>query len=291
MDYEIEIKLPCASVEQLTHTHLSIERTRARHFEDNWVYKLPDGKLRKGQYLRVRFVGNGDGAGRRHAGMLTYKGKSRRTSEDSKGRNRGKKVREEVETLIGQPAKTVKILKRLGFTRSFRYQKYRTSFAVTLPDDRVVLATFDETPIGNFIELEGDASAIETVATELGYPPSAFISESYVELQFARCAAKGEPLSDMVFPKNMRPKSTESRRGRSERTKSKGRAGKGARPVAGEPVPAPAAAPRHRAVVAASRPISMRRGTGNSPLSSTPSIAEPAPERVRERPENTAAGN
>lgn len=212
VDYEVEVKLPCDELSRLTEAGLTLERTRARHFEDNWVFKLPDGKLRKGQYLRVRHTGNGDGAGRRHAGVLTYKGKSRRTNADAKGKYKGKKVREEVETTVGQPAKTVKILKRLGFQRSFRYQKFRTCYTVRLEDGRSILATFDESPIGNYIELEGDAAAIELVASQLGYPASAFISESYVEMQVARCASKGEPLTDLVFPKKKKVKKPDPRK-------------------------------------------------------------------------------
>lgn len=212
VDYEVEVKLLCDDVSRLTEAGLKLERTRARYFEDNWVFKLPDGKLRKGQYLRVRHTGNGYGAGRRHAGVLTYKGKSRRTAADAKGKYKGKKVREEVETTVGQPDKTVKILKRLGFQRSFRYQKFRTCYLVRLDDGRTLQATFDETPIGNYIELEGDAAAIEVVASQIGYPTSAFISESYVEMQVARCASKGEPLADLVFPKPKKTKKPDGRK-------------------------------------------------------------------------------
>lgn len=213
IDYEVEVKLPCDDLTRLTEAGLSLERSKARHFEDNWVFKLPDGKLRKGQYLRVRHTGNGDGVGRLRAGVLTYKGKSRRTSADAKGKYKGKKVREEVETAVGQPAKTVKILKRLGFQRSFRYQKFRTCYVVRLDDGRTLQATFDETPLGNYIELEGDAAAIEVVASQIGYPPSAFISESYVEMQVARCASRGEQLSDLVFPKPKKAKKPAARKG------------------------------------------------------------------------------
>jgi len=200
VDMEVEIKLPCDELSWLVEAGLDLEVVEERHFEDNWVYKLPDGKLRKGQYLRVRYVGDGDGAGRRHEGKLTYKGKSRReTAAAANGRHKGKKVREEIETTVEQPFKVVKIFKRLGLLRSFRYQKYRTIYSVTLDDGRSLLAMFDETPIGNFLELEGDSAIIEAVAKELGYPKSAFMSESYVEMQVARCAARGAALSDMVF--------------------------------------------------------------------------------------------
>src|SRR5262245_55517315 len=76
VDMEVGIKLPCDEQSWLVDAGLDLEVVEDRHFEDNWVYKLPDGKLRKRQYLRVRYVGDGDGAGRRHEGKLTYKGKS-----------------------------------------------------------------------------------------------------------------------------------------------------------------------------------------------------------------------
>ncbi len=208
IDMEVEIKLPCDDVSCLVEGGLSLEVVEERHFEDNWVYKLPDGKLRKGQYLRVRYVGNGDGAGRHKEGQLTYKGKPRRMPVATATRkHKGKKVREEIETSVGQPNKVVKIFKRLGLVRSFRYQKHRTVYSVALDDGRSLLAMFDETPIGNFLELEGDAGAIEAVAAKIGYAPATFISESYVEMQVTRCAARGVPLSDMVFePAKKKPK-------------------------------------------------------------------------------------
>src|SRR5687767_10216004 len=95
VDFEVEVKIPCEDVEQVAGAGLEIEEVEPRYFEDNWVYRLPDGNLRKGQYLRVRYRGDGDGAGRRHEGVLTYKGKSRRTSAASKAKHKGKKVREE----------------------------------------------------------------------------------------------------------------------------------------------------------------------------------------------------
>jgi adenylate cyclase class 2 len=90
-------------------------------------------------------------------------------------------------------------MKRLGLQRSFRYQKYRTVYRVTLADERSLLAMYDETPIGNFLELEGEASVIEAVADAIGFQQASFISESYVEMQVARSASRGEPLGDMIF--------------------------------------------------------------------------------------------
>ena len=199
VDVEVEVKLPCDDVACLSDAGLELERVKARYFEDNWVYELPDGKLRKGQYLRIRYVGDGNGSGRNHAGLLTYKGKSKRESDESKRKNKGRKVREEIETPVGKPSKLVKIFKRLGLRRSFRYQKYRTIYRVQLDEERSLLAMFDETPIGNFLELEGDAATIESVARRLGYRRKDWIPLSYVELQHALCVERGESLRDMVF--------------------------------------------------------------------------------------------
>jgi len=201
-DVEVEVKLRCDDIACLTEAGLDLEAVHERHFEDNWVYELPDGKLRKGQYLRIRYTGNGDSTVRaRHGhGVLTYKGKARADGASQKGKNKGKKVREEIETTIGRPTKMVKILNRLGLRRSFRYQKYRSVYRVTLDDNRKLLAMFDETPIGNFLELEGDAEVIELVASRIGFKPDAYVADSYVEMQLARCIARGEPLTDMVFP-------------------------------------------------------------------------------------------
>ena len=216
-DFEVEIKLPCEDLACLTEAGLELEQVESRHFEDNWIYKLPDGKLRKGQYLRIRYVGNGDGAGKRHEGVLTYKGKSRRESAASKGKGKGKKVREELETSIGQPNKVVKIFKRLGLERSFRYQKYRSVYRVSLDDGRSLLAMFDETPIGNFLELEGDPAVIESVARKLGYRVKDYITDSYVELQIARCASRGVALTDMMIE----PKKAAAARKRTSRAPAK----------------------------------------------------------------------
>lgn len=199
-DVEVEVKLRCDDIARLTEAGLDLEPVQERHFEDNWVYELPDGKLRKGQYLRIRYTGNGDSTARARQGVLTYKGKARADGASQKGKNKGKKVREEIETMIGRPTKMVKILNRLGLRRSFRYQKYRSVHRVTLDDSRNLLAMFDETPIGNFLELEGDAEVIELVASRIGFKPDAYVADSYVEMQLARCIARGEPFTDMVFP-------------------------------------------------------------------------------------------
>jgi adenylate cyclase class 2 len=55
--------------------------------------------------------------------------------------------------------------KGLRYEPSFRYEKYRTEFA---REGEAGVAVLGETPIGNFIELEGPGRWIDTTAREPG---------------------------------------------------------------------------------------------------------------------------
>jgi hypothetical protein len=58
---------------------------------------------------------------------------------------------------------------------------------------------FDETPLGNFAELEGAEEAIAEALHILGVKPESYILESYLALQTIFCQAQGRELEDMVF--------------------------------------------------------------------------------------------
>jgi hypothetical protein len=58
----------------------------------------------------------------------------------------------------------------------------------------------DETPIGEFLELEGPPSAIDRMAKLLGYSRSDYITKSYLALYLAQCRKKGLVAGDMLFP-------------------------------------------------------------------------------------------
>ena len=62
------------------------------------------------------------------------------------------KSREERETAVEDPEAVRAILARLGYRPLFRYQKYRESWTHRGQEVEV-----DETPIGVFLEIEGDA--------------------------------------------------------------------------------------------------------------------------------------
>src|SRR5437016_10998091 len=60
------------------------------------------------------------------------------------------KVREELETIVGDGLLLLRVLEELGFRVWFRYQKYREEFA-----HECVTVALDETPVGTFVEIEG----------------------------------------------------------------------------------------------------------------------------------------
>lgn len=161
---ETEIKLKVASLEAAREALVGIgaQATRARHIEDNLLFDFEGGVLRgRGQLLRLRETPSG--------AVLTFKGPYR--VED------GLKSREEIEAASAEGSALRAILNRLGFVPVFRYQKYREAYA--WQGLEIVL---DETPIGNFLEIEGDAAGIHAAATALGFGPEDYLTDSYAAL-------------------------------------------------------------------------------------------------------------
>ena len=104
------------------------------------------------------------------------------------------KVREEIESTAGNSSNLVKILERLGLEIWFRYEKYREEFTC-----KEVIVAIDETPVGIFIELEGEESEIHQIATSLGWRQEDYILDSYRDIFLKESNTKGFGTSDMVF--------------------------------------------------------------------------------------------
>jgi adenylate cyclase class 2 len=169
LNLEIEVKLACDDLDRLRQGGLSLKLEKPRHFEDNWLLDLPDKPLfRLGAALRVRSV-NGRGS-------VTYKGIVRQTHESRL------KVREEIETAVDEPERLIELFERLGYQRSFRYQKYRTGYSVDL-GVRKLKVELDETPMGSFIEIEGDEVSVLKALEAAGFTQTDIIRESYPELR------------------------------------------------------------------------------------------------------------
>lgn len=185
--HEIEVKLRYESVAQLEAAGLRLELETARHFEDNWLLDTADRQLSaRAAILRVR-----EAAGR---GALTYKAKADPAKVTTQF-----KARIEIETQLDDPQSAVTLLEQLGYRKWFRYQKYRTVYRVLLPSGANLHVMFDETPLGNFAELEGAETALAEAVQLLGVRREAYILDSYLALQIAACQARGRELEDMIF--------------------------------------------------------------------------------------------
>lgn len=182
---EIEVKIACDSLDPLRDAGLDLRLERPRHFEDNWLMDWPDQSLLKqGAALRVRSVEG--------AGWVTFKGVVQESHRSPL------KVREEIEAETNAPHRMVEMLERVGLQRAFRYQKYRTIYTLALDGSELEIV-FDETPMGNFIEIEGDESGVLRALELAGFSSSDIIRESYPELQAARCRERGVDLEDLIF--------------------------------------------------------------------------------------------
>jgi adenylate cyclase, class 2 len=220
MARETEIKLRVADVAEFRK---KLKRVGARTVaagsgkvhEWNTLYDTAEQELRgKDLLLRVRVETPTDGvtAKRGKRFLLTFKGpvngrsafagSAKRSAEDVlHGGNH--KVREEIELEVGNAKALGAIFAGLGMRESFHYEKYRTTFR--MPESarwaKKLLIELDETPIGNFVELEGPAAAIDRVAKLLGYSKDEYVLTNYLRLHAEECTKRGEKVGDMKFRK------------------------------------------------------------------------------------------
>ena len=179
--HEVEIKFRIADLESLTSTlksagfHLITPRTH----EMNTLYDLPGRTLRaRGALLRLRQYGE--------KWTLTYK---------DKGSNGGKhKSRPEIESQVQNGPAMDQILRALGFEPVFSYEKFRTEW--TDQQEHVVV---DETPIGNFGEIEDEPGWIDRVAAKLRVNEDQYIKASYSELFQQWKQNTGSEAAHMLF--------------------------------------------------------------------------------------------
>lgn len=104
------------------------------------------------------------------------------------------KLREEIETVVGDGAILLRVLEELGLHVWFRYEKYREEFS-----HEDVIVAIDETPVGVFVEIEGGEVGIAAMAEALGRTPADYIVDSYRCLYLKHREARGLTGADMVF--------------------------------------------------------------------------------------------
>jgi len=85
--------------------------------------------------------------------------------------------RVELETVVEDGKAMNMILHALGYSPSFRYEKFRAEWT----DGRGQVVV-DETPIGNFCEIEGPPRWIDITAKKLGVGRENYITKNYATL-------------------------------------------------------------------------------------------------------------
>jgi adenylate cyclase, class 2 len=177
---EIEIKFLVPDLKALEQKLRKLgfhQQTSSTH-EINTLYDLPGQKLRrKGELLRLRNYGG--------KWKLTHKAKGKPGRHKSRG---------ELETGVSDGKQMDAMLRALGYSPSFVYEKFRAEWR----DDQghVVL---DRTPIGNLAEIEGKSRWIDRIARELGVKPADYITKSYAELFFDWKRKTGSKAENMTL--------------------------------------------------------------------------------------------
>jgi adenylate cyclase, class 2 len=214
MATEIEIKLAIRDGKKLGRAlkRLGVKAANPkapRMHEVNLIFDTPDGGLAKhGQLLRIRTEtpASAKKGGRIKAAartVLTFKSppEALAIGDVGPGAGRRHKVREEIETELTDGATMRRIFEGLGLRGWFRYEKYRTTYVLPGRQGwaKGLLIEVDETPIGVFVELEGNAAAIDRAAKELGYSARDYVLKNYLVLYVEECKRRGESPKDMLF--------------------------------------------------------------------------------------------
>jgi adenylate cyclase class 2 len=184
MPVETEIKFRIDDLAALTQRlqaagfHLHTPRS----FESNVLYDTPDRSMRaRTEILRIRS----------YAGRFTVTHK--RLPDVGPGEDTHKH-RIETETEVADGAALEQIFFSLGLVAAFRYEKWRAEWT-----DGEGHCVVDETPIGNYAELEGSAEWIDRAAARLGVAPARYITLSYGRLFDLWRAEHHSAAEDLTF--------------------------------------------------------------------------------------------
>ena len=178
LEREIKLRFDSAGAARAAVLAAGATPVHARRLQEDCLLDTADDLLRRRRcVLRVRMESG--------KSFLTFKGPVQSTIV---------KLRQELETIIGDGPLLVRILEELGFRVWFRCQKYREEFAL---DD--VIVAVDETPVGVFVEIEGGDLGIVETALALGRGPADYLLDSYRGLFVRHCEQRGVPPTDMLF--------------------------------------------------------------------------------------------
>lgn len=161
---EIEVKIKVQDLEGTRDKleSLGAQLFKSRYYEENIMYDYAEQTLYSKQHaLRLRTI--------QKKSFLTFKG--------PKQQSRKFKIRPEFETEVKNNKHMKKILQALGLIPVFQYKKHRTVYK-----HKQLTICLDETPVGNYMELEGERSDIVKMASALGFSKDEFLKTDYIEL-------------------------------------------------------------------------------------------------------------
>jgi len=178
MAVETEIKFRVVDVPGLTRRlqEAGFRLQTPRAFESNVLYDTPDRQMRaRTEILRIRsYAGRWTVTHKRVLNPEIPGDRPLLQSLDSEDRH---KHRIETETEVSDGNALVTIFLSLGLVAAFRYEKWRTEWT-----DGEGHCVVDETPIGDYAELEGPSEWIDRTAVKLGVELVDYLTLSYGRL-------------------------------------------------------------------------------------------------------------
>jgi adenylate cyclase class 2 len=209
---EIELKFPIDDLPRFESQlpGLGFQLDTPRTFEQNTLFDTPGRTLRESkQILRVRRYGS--------LWTVTHKRKPYGDNTTNSNSNDRYKVRIETETQVQDGPALGAIFEILGYAPVFRYEKFRSEWSQGTPTIEGPLfpgalyaeqdsmpspgchLVIDETPIGDFAELEGPTAWIDATLARLGIDPATCLTDSYGRLFLAWKDRTGSPAENLTF--------------------------------------------------------------------------------------------
>lgn len=187
MPTETEVKIKINTFDEIKNKllNLNAELYKKRALETDEYFDKKAILKKTGKVLRLR-----------DNSILTYKGAEQNKQTNKKHKKKMKetmKVREEIEVMVDNAENLKKILEKIGFSIVARKEKYREAYVLNLTK-----ICIDETPIGNYIEIEGTKEGVKQIASALGFSEKQFIKKSYSTL-WEEYAGQHKIKGDMLF--------------------------------------------------------------------------------------------
>jgi adenylate cyclase class 2 len=190
---EIELKFPVADPQALQARlpQLGFHLDTPRTYEHNTLYDTPTRDLRaRREVLRIRQYGS--------LCTVTHK---RLPDQQAPVDTTRYKIRIETETIVAEREALAAIFQQLGYGPVFVYEKYRTEWSHSIGPNSSTTGhlLIDETPIGNYAELEGPTDWIDRTLAELNVDPATSLTDSYGKLFLDWKQRTGSPAEHLTF--------------------------------------------------------------------------------------------